>query len=119
MTKQPEVLKQNIKKEINKLYRIRKLPEFPWFRASRSDQHCTSYHKIKNMACANVHNFAQMIADGEISEEFTGMLSERGGAVSPLYPGVLDILLGSEIEGVLHFANWYEDVHLKYHERGR
>lgn len=119
MTKETETLKQDIKKEISNLYRIRKLPEFPWFRTPRHEQHCISYHKINHMACANVHNFAQMVADGEISDEFTGMLSERGGAVSPLYPGVLDILLASKIESVVQFATWYEDVHLKYHEHGR
>ena len=97
-------LKQSIKDEISNLYRIRKLPEFPWLRKPRHEQHCTSYQKINHMACTNAHNFAQMIADGEISEEFTGMLSERGGSVSPLYPGVLDILLASKIDDVVHFA---------------
>ena len=38
-------LKQSIKDEISKLYRIRKLPEFPWFRKPRHEQHCISYQK--------------------------------------------------------------------------
>jgi hypothetical protein len=102
---------------VNELYKIRKGNRFRFFGKPKHQLHYEAYNELENLARNRMHLFAKMVADGEIDYEFEGLLSERPGAVAPLYVGVIEILLNSSIPTVKSGAEWYMRVH--YPKYGR
>ena len=99
-----EEYKQEVLKLVQELQVLRD-------RKISGERHREVYVRLKGAAMNNYLEFARLIAEGSISDEFIGMLAIQSGAAHPLLPGCLAILYNATDEKALRYAMWAYKFH--------